>query len=134
LFLKTKKLLCPSNLPVPKCRLEILVRLSLEGLPSGFESQMWQPFCWRTIKQFRQHFMSSFLTNFLKQNTNKRHNYRRTVHLTFKKPNFDEIFVKSRPGVDFTNILWAAFTPADPKVQKRLMAWLYFLHYWDLCA
>ncbi len=36
------------------------------------------------------------------------------------------------PGLNFTNILQAAFLSTDPKSAKRLTAWQYFLHFWDL--
>ena len=39
-----------------------------------------------------------------------------------------------RPGVNFTNVLQAAFTHADPKSAKSCLTWLSFLCFWDLRA
>jgi len=40
--------------------------------------------------------------------------------------------LKLTPGGNFTYILCTAFTCANPKSAKRLIAWLYFLRFWDL--
>ena len=34
--------------------------------------------------------------------------------------------------INFTNILWASFTHADPKSAKSCLTWLSFLCFWDL--
>jgi len=39
-----------------------------------------------------------------------------------------------RPGVNFTNVLQAAFAQADPKSKKRLATILSFVRFWDLCV
>ncbi len=45
-----------------------------------------------------------------------------------------KMLVKSTPGVDFTNILRAAFPRVDPKSAKKTYNLTVFLCFWDLCA
>ena len=41
--------------------------------------------------------------------------------------------MKETLGVNFTNVLWAAFKRADPKSTKKTVNLISFLCFWDLC-
>jgi len=54
--------------------------------------------------------------------------------LYFQTSDNDYLRIATRAGVNFFNVLQAAFTSADPKSAKRLTTWLYFMRFCDLCV
>jgi len=98
--------------------------------PTTFTSCLWQ-----SIRcQFQQRSMSSFyacrsqkckkiLTTWLSSYALV--SYRcKELHVN--------MLMKSTPGVNFINVLWAAFTLVDPKSVKKIddFLWLSFLRFW----
>ena len=66
------------------------------------------------------------------RSTWNRHMRIHTGKCSFKLEDLTSTFELMKPGVDFTNVLQAAFTRTDPKSAIKLLNLTVFLHFWDL--